>query len=107
MFNRLLHIFATPHMFDEEIQSGGFLNLLSLGGFLVAFIAGIFFSIYPIAPLSAQITFFSAAFYFIAYLQVRKHHLRTASLLIISLNWLLITLAIFLFGGAKLPIFSG
>ncbi|KAA3660033.1 MAG: response regulator [Chloroflexi bacterium] len=107
MFNRLKLIFATPHNFDEEIQSAPFLNLLSLGGFLVTFIAGIFFSIYPIAPLSKQIAFFSAVFYFIAYLQVRNRHLRTASLIIIGLNWLLITLAIFLFGGANLPIFSG
>ena len=107
MYNWLKQLFVTSQFIDEENQSARFLNLLSLGGFLTTFTAGIFFSIFPIAPLSVELTFLSSAFYLIAYLTVRKNRLRTASLIIITLNWLLITVAIFLAGGANLPLFSG
>ena len=61
----------------------------------------------PMMPFDAELAFFTAIFYGIAFLAVRKNLLRLAGIIIVSLNWTLITAAIFLFGGANLPIFSG
>ena len=107
MFKWLRQISAIYHVQNNEIQSARFLNLLTRASFIITLLVGAIFLFVPIMPFDAELAFFTALLYGIAFLAVRKNLLHLASIIIVSLNWTLITAAIFLFGGANLPIFSG
>ena len=80
--------------------------VIAWGGFIITAVTGVGMLVKPIIGYDAEFLFLSSLIYLIVLLLNRANKPRVASYVMIISHWLLITLLIFLFGGANKAFFS-
>ncbi|GJM40067.1 MAG: hypothetical protein DHS20C20_03490 [Ardenticatenaceae bacterium] len=75
-------------------------------GLIITAVFGVLLLIFPIAPFAPQNFFASSLIYLLVMLLVRVGKIRAASYTFVLLHWILVTIALFVFGDANTPIFN-
>jgi signal transduction histidine kinase/CheY-like chemotaxis protein len=106
MINQLKQLLQTWIPLKEPHNTKSLLTIVALMGFIITAVTGLTLLAFPIFPFAAQSLLLSSLIYIIVLTQLKYNKIRAASYSFIILQWLLVTILMFVFGNANTPIFS-